>query len=187
MKMKKTCLCLLILLSALTSFAQSDSTFTDSRDSKIYKKVKIGSQTWMAQNLNYSITGSCCYEYNNANCVKYGKLYKWEEAQSACPPGWHLPKKEDFEALLVKFTSSGGAASKEFLFSGTPAGTSPLGGYLSNSGYYRNIAQGAYYWTSSVSDDASAWCLYIIKDLSKASQFSYSKSCGISIRCLQDN
>jgi uncharacterized protein (TIGR02145 family) len=187
MKMKKIYLSLSILLTALTCFAQSDSTFTDSRDSKIYKKIKVGNQTWMAQNLNFSVTGSCCYEYNNANCVKYGRLYKWEEAQTACPPGWHLPKKEEFDVLLEKFSSASNKAVKEFLFTGNPEGSSPLGGYLSNSGYYRNIGQGAYYWTSSKSDDASAWCLYIIKDVSKASLFSYIQSCGISIRCLKDN
>ena len=87
-------------------------TFTDSRDGKEYKTVKIGEQVWMAENLNFAAEDSKCYEDNASNCDKYGRLYNWEMAKEVCPNGWHLPSDAEWQTL-VDFAGGGEIAKKK--------------------------------------------------------------------------
>ena len=94
--------------------AISYGEFVDVRDQQNYKTVKIGTQTWMAQNNNYVVKGndnSCAYTYLNSDlmttrdsCEKYGRLYNKNSAEKSCPEGWHLPSHADVETLISNVT-----------------------------------------------------------------------------------
>ncbi|SHM78080.1 major paralogous domain-containing protein [Fibrobacter sp. UWR3] len=170
----------------------STGTMTDSRDGQTYKTVTIGTQTWMAQNLNYETANSYCYKDSASYCTKYGRLYTWEAATTACPDGWHLPTKAEFETLftavggqstagkVLKSTSGwSGNGSDAFAFSALPAGFRYGDGLYYHEGYY------AYFWSSTEYYSDSAYNMYLYHNYESANVIN-DKYYGFSVRCLKD-
>lgn len=102
----------------LNSYGEPNrGTFTDVRDGQTYKYTTIGSQVWMAENLNYDSTRPCADDA----CTK-GRMYAHQVALTICPEGWHLPDTEEWHEL---FASVGGADSVGFRLKAT-SGWTPL-------------------------------------------------------------
>jgi uncharacterized protein (TIGR02145 family) len=101
----------------------------DERDGKTYATTLVGTQCWMADNLDYGVLVSAagtgpaldddgnaeklCYANASSNCAQYGALYEWGEAMAylpsdglsagrtrgICPEGWHLPTDLEVQRL----------------------------------------------------------------------------------------
>jgi len=184
--------CVLIVLSSCSSDDSNNSPknqFTDNRDGQTYETVKIGNQTWFAENLNYDAIGSQCYGNNNSNCFSYGRLYSANSALTACPDGWHLPSSDEWKEL---FDYLGGINTAHvFLAPGATLQGNLVGFNLLSSGQkganFLSLNTKGYYWTSSPTGIPGSYKNYeyipntSIK-LDGALSIGYLKSC----RCIQD-
>ncbi|MDR0515621.1 MAG: hypothetical protein LBH25_01080 [Fibromonadaceae bacterium] len=134
-------------------------TFADPRDGKEYKTVKIGGQVWLAENLNWEGAGAWCND-NPAMGARYGRLYTWDEAMRAAPPGWHLPTDEEWAALT---DFAGGAENAaEALKSRDWDGADELGfsalpgGYRYCDGVFYLVGTSGDWWSATEKDSEYA-------------------------------
>jgi uncharacterized protein (TIGR02145 family) len=178
-------------------------TFTDPRDGRVYKTVRIGKQTWLAENLAFDYAGSKVYGNDLANVAKYGRLYNWETAKKAVPPGWHLPTNAEWDEL-VRFAdgskgtdspydsktagkllkaasgwSKDGNGTDEHGFSALPGG----GGY--SGGDFDDVGSRGFWWsaTEDGADGAYRRGMGYYEDVLYS---NYYKDGLLSVRCLQD-
>ena len=170
--------------SSSTIYTQwGDFTLTDDRDGKVYNRIRIETQIWMAENLNYSTTGSRCYGDSLASCAKYGRLYNWTTAmdgkpsssnspsgvQGVCPAGWHIPSRNEWSTLVSYVGSStsgkklkstaGWNDYKEKSGNGTDDfGFSALpGGHGNSADKFLNADSSGYWWSATEDSAKYAW------------------------------
>ncbi len=174
--------------------------FEDPRDEQVYRTVRIGEQIWMAENLNYAAV-----ENSYLCTIGYGRLYLWRAAMEACPEGWHLPTKSEWEMLLetiggedvagkmLKSTSGWSSWYGSDLngvdslgFSVLPAGFKDSG--ENYGGRCTSQGSGAYFWSSTEYADSRAYSLGFLKqDPNYAGLAGSEKAEGESVRCLLDS
>lgn len=180
---------------------KKSETMTDHRDGQIYRTVKIGNQTWMAQNLNYETAESFCYDDHMSSCLKYGRLYTWTAATNVCPAGWHLPTLAEWDELIDSLGGMPSAALalksktgwKSKSSSHDAKGTDSLGfsvlssGMRNDDGTYDALFEYSAFWTSS---DLISFIAHVVQfgDLSLKNHISeVLKKNGYSVRCLKDD
>lgn len=174
---------------------------------QIYNTVQIGNQCWMKENLNAQLHNSPCYEANPSNCGEYGRLYFWNTAKNACPPGWRLPNNNDWCTLAKFFDSS--VDCDAFGFSGTDAGYKMKsrsgwsfngngsdvynfnglpGGVRNSDGSYFGLGLVGKWWSSSESEyvGTAAWVFHLDVGNNLIGRTFYEKTNSFSVRCIKN-
>ncbi len=201
MKYKTLLLTVAIFTIVLSMSAQENGTFTDSRDGKVYKMVKIGTQSWMAENLAFKggsiILPSVAYDNLESNVGIYGYLYDWETAKFVAPSGWHLPSEIEWNTLINflggdslaggKLKESGTThwynntnATNESGFTGLP------GGFCMPNGKFNFSNVAGFWWSSSEKSPNDAWFCNFAFNSSKITNGPINKSFKFAVRCVKD-
>ena len=197
-------------VSVVTPSSVVKGSLVDIRDGQTYKTVKIGRQTWMAQNLNYKTEKSLCVEEDSTDCKAFGRFYLWDDAMKACPAGWHLPTEKDWKRLIkavgdsltagraLKSSSGwrgyrnhkGGGGKDEYGFSAFPVS------YIQSINWGKeeyNPDNGEYagFWSSKEFEgecdyEKCAYVWFIDYDKLQISAYEAPKEDGYSIRCVKD-
>jgi len=213
-------LLLLILIGFGIGYSQDNDfgtkagTFKDSRDQHVYQYVKIGTQTWMAENLAYlpavspssdgSKSSTFYYVYNyegssiseaksKGNYISYGVLYNWEATKIACPSGWHLPTDAEWTTLEDYLGAIPGKKMKsrsEWNKNGNGDNSSGFnalpGGFRLYIGVFLRLGSSALFWSASEVDASHAESRYLHFDLDGMGRDLNVRSDGYSVRCLKD-
>jgi len=165
--------------------------------------VKIGSQVWIGENLNYeSANVSVCYNNSETNCATYGRLYDWSTAMLACPFGWRLPSNADWDALTDYVQNNKGCSSCDAKHlkaiigwdndgNGTDAfGFAALpGGWGYSVGNFGNVGTDGNWWCSSEYDTIRAYYRFIgsANEVVDYNVNDHNKNHLFSVRCIKDN
>jgi uncharacterized protein (TIGR02145 family) len=195
-----------LLVFNLPAFTCGES-LTDIRDNNIYSTVQIGSQCWMASNLNYGMNiastqdqrDNCqpeyyCYNDNLANCNTKGGLYQWDEImqyedtpglKGLCPPGWHVPTETEWTTLFAVYTNNGFAGSP-LKYSGFSGFNALLTGvnYFNRQWDFHDFA--TFFWSSTPYGAYKAWAHGMNDVDPSVSVYPSLKVNAFSVRCLRD-
>lgn len=156
----------------------------------------LDGKQWMTQNLNVNTAQSYCYDDDERNCRRYGRLYAWESAKRGCQSlgnGWRLPTNDEWRRMAKHYggvrddSQDGGKAAFQALVSGDRSGFNVLfGGGRDPDGRYARLAAHGFYWTASESDSAHAW-LYNFGQARILNRHSDGeKQRAFSVRCVRE-
>jgi uncharacterized protein (TIGR02145 family) len=174
----------------VTTFRNGDPIFYAQTDEEWEKAGINGQPAW-----SY-------FEHDPKNEATYGKLYNWHavnDPRGLAPEGWRIPSDGDWNKLIeflggktnasqkMKSTdlweanaSMSGAGDNSSGFSGIP------GGYRYGHGGFVNIGKVGYWWSSTESDQNTAWARSLQNYNQSVFRGNYDKVMGLSVRCLKD-
>lgn len=155
------------------NISMDGKTLTDKRDGKRYSIEIRGDKAWMKKNLAFSIsTPRQCLMENEDFCKKYGRFYSHQEANKACPAGWHLPDdgewrdyQKDRSKLDWKDLGQGGCKDWD--------------------GYCESSTTG-HYWSASTVKKNTGRSWEFKSEAKSINRTDESASKGLYVRCVAD-
>ena len=193
-----------IIVQSAPSFTCGNN-LTDIRDGKVYPTVQIGSQCWMAADLNYGkeISASlhqrdnCIPEkyFNPGSSIQYpASVYQWDEimqysespsSQGLCPPAWHIPTEAEWNTLFSNWTNNA-FAGMALKYSGYSGFNALLAGvrHMTVEWNWQDIT--TFYWSSTPHTATKAWSHGMNDYDPGVSAYPALRSNAFSIRCLKD-
>jgi uncharacterized protein (TIGR02145 family) len=194
------------VLSLQSAVFSCGNNLVDIRDNKTYATVQIGSQCWMASNLNYGtmVTGNSsqrdnciwekyCFNDVTANCGLQ-TYYQWDElmqydeevmSQGLCPPAWHVPSEADWNNLFVNYTNNAFAGSP-LKYSGFSGFDALLNGarHLNSIWDYSGFA--GFFWSSTTHGSLKALA-HGMNDIDPSvAAYPSFKNNAFAVRCVKD-
>jgi len=205
-----------------TESAKGTTSSGDGDKSGSSTKMPDG-KVWMTKNLDVETADSWCYGEGGplrdtinmngewirlsptevqANCKKYGRLYTWDAAKTACPEGFHLPSYDEWWGLTTAaggydmagkrlksksgWNSHGGKSGNgtdEYRFSALP------GGRRLPDGTFNDVGRMGLWWTDTEQGNSNenAYRRGMDYSFDIVDDHAYPKGYGFSVRCIQDN
>jgi uncharacterized protein (TIGR02145 family) len=200
-------------LISSSSIGYSYSYGSVTYENQTYKTIKIGEQTWMAENLNYDTGDNKCYLNDPANCAIYGRLYNWVTAMALdescnnkrcsdqvqlkhrgiCPIGWHISTDDEWD-ILSNFVGGSYVAGKHL--KALSEGGDDMYGFaalLGGSGYSAEFVNSGYsgsWWIANDNNNANNANfvnIWVVKRYTTDITWgSTAKSYFHSVRCIKD-
>jgi uncharacterized protein (TIGR02145 family) len=180
---------------------------TDVRDNQKYPTVKLGTQCWMAANLNYGTQilstsmqrDNCtcekyCFNDNPTNCSSSGGLYQWDELmqfetagniQGLCPPAWHVPSENEWNTLFSLYTSNGFAGSP-LKYTGYSGFNVLLSGIRFDNENWSFDTFATFLWSSTSQGPFKAWAHAMNSINPSVSIYPANRSNAFYVRCIKN-
>jgi uncharacterized protein (TIGR02145 family) len=184
-------------------------------DGNRYQTIKIGTQWWMAENLEVThyrngdaipnvssntVWGSLS---SGAYCIAdYGHMYNWyavDDSRGLAPDGWRVADDGDWQTL-IDYLGGSSVAGGKMKSTGTSDWSSPNTGATNESGFsafpggYRHANDGsfnaggevAFFWSASGASSTQAWYRDIFYNSTGINPHYSLKRSGMSVRCIRN-
>lgn len=177
----------LCLIISINLSGQTKQRIEDTRDEKLYNYSVVGTQTWLSENMNYTGVPACwCYEGVERECDKNGRFYTYESAKQACPDGWRLPEKADFETLIVNSGGFSAGLLSSLAQTGQNSFNLQYAGARNADGTYKGKGNIAGYWMKGELKKKKVYVIVFNKTKGTTEIVKVKQTAGFySVRCIK--